>query len=77
MLGLLAVISIETLVSVVVTLVVLGLIVGLLYYWIEKSPIPAPYKGWIHFVLLTLVILVLIGMLLQFTGVYSFRGSIR
>jgi ribose/xylose/arabinose/galactoside ABC-type transport system permease subunit len=70
----LGVITIGTLVSIIVTLVVLGCIVGLLAYWINKSPIPEPYKGWIRFVLLTLVILVLIGMLLQFSGIYDFRG---
>lgn len=72
-----AVIGIETIVYVVVSLVVIGVIVGLLYYGIQHSPIPEPYKGWIHFVLMWLVILVLIGMLLQFTGIYTFRGDIR
>lgn len=73
----LAVISIETIVSIVVTLVVMGVIVGLLYYGIQRSPIPEPYKGWINFVLMWLVILLLIGLLLQFTGIYSFRGAVR
>jgi hypothetical protein len=62
------VITIAGLVSLIVTLLVFGCIVGLLFYLITVVPAPEPYKGWIKIVLQVLVILVLIGMLLQFAG---------
>ena len=57
------------LVSIIVTLLIFGCIVGLLFYLIHVVPVPEPYKSWIKIVLQVLVILVLIGMLLNFAGV--------
>ena len=70
----LALITIPGLVTIILTLVVLGIIASLLHYLISKSPINEQYKGWIQFTLLALVIVVVIGMLLQVTGIYDFRG---
>ena len=56
------------LVSIIVTLLIFGCIVGLLFYLIRIVPVPEPYKGWILIVLQVLVVLVLIGMLLGFAG---------
>lgn len=67
-------ISIPGLVTIILTLVVLGIIASLLHYLIAKAPINEQYKTWIQFALLALVIVVVIGMLLQFSGVYDFRG---
>jgi hypothetical protein len=60
--------SMAGLVSIIITLLIFGCIVGLLFYLIHIVPIPAPYKGWILIVLQVLVVLVLIGMLLGFAG---------
>jgi hypothetical protein len=62
------VITIAGLVSLIVTLLVFGCIVGLLFYLISIVPIPDPYRGWIKVLLQVLVVLVLIGMLLGFVG---------
>lgn len=63
------VITLAGLVSIVVYLLVAGCIIGLLFYLIHVVPIPEPYKGWIRIALTVLVILVVIGMLLNFVGV--------
>lgn len=59
-------IGIETLVSIIVTLLIAGCVIGLLFYLIHIVPVPEPYKGWIKVVLQVLVILFLIGLLLSF-----------
>lgn len=59
-------IGIETLVSIIVTLLIAGCIIGLLFYLIHIVPVPEPYKGWIKVVLQVLVVLFLIGLLLSF-----------
>lgn len=61
-------ITMAGLVSIIVTLLIFGCVVGLLFYLIHVVPVPEPYKGWIVVVLKVLVILVLIGMLLNFAG---------
>jgi hypothetical protein len=63
------VLTIGGLVTLIVTLLVFGCIVGLLFYLISIVPIPEPYKNWINIVLKVLIVLVLIGMLLNFAGV--------
>lgn len=57
------------LVNIIITLAVFALIVSLLYYLVTILPIVSPYKEWILIVLKVLVVLVLIGMLLNFAGV--------
>lgn len=67
--------AIGTLVHIVVALLILAVVVGLLNFLITKAPetlIAAPYKEWIRYVLLVLVVIVIIGMLLHYTGVYTF-----
>ena len=62
-------ISIQGVVNVVVTLLVLGIIFGLLDLLIRKAPfIPEEWKAGIRWVLLVLAVLVLIGVLLSFVG---------
>lgn len=62
------VLTVQGLVSIVVTLLVFGCIVGLLFYLIQVVPVPEPWKGYIKIVLTVLVILCIIGMLLNFAG---------
>ena len=62
-------ITMAGMVSLIVTLLIFGCIVGLLFYLIHIVPVPEPYKTWIKIVLQVLVVLVLIGMLLNFAGV--------
>lgn len=59
-------IGIETLVSIIVTLLIAGCVIGLLFYLIHIVPVPEPYKSWIRIVLQVLVVLFLIGLLLSF-----------
>lgn len=59
-------IGIETLVSIIVTLLIAGCVIGLLFYLISIVPVPEPYKTWIRVVLQVLVVLFLIGLLLSF-----------
>lgn len=59
-------IGIETIVSIIMTLLIAGCIIGLLFWLIHVVPVPSPYKGWILVVLQVLIILFLIGMLLGF-----------
>lgn len=61
-------ITMSGLVSIIVTLLIFGCIVGLLYYLIQVVPVPEPYKGYIKIVLTVLVILCIIGMLLNLAG---------
>ena len=69
-------IGIETLVSIILTLLIAGCIIGLLFYLIAIVPVPEPYKTWIRIVLQVLVVLFLIGMLLSFaTGKPIIRFS--
>ena len=67
------VVTMAGMVSLIVTLLVCGLIVALLFYLIQILPIPDPYKGWIKIVLQVLVVLFLIGLLLNFAGVPVIR----
>lgn len=62
------IITMSGLVNIIVTLLIFGCIVGLLYYLIQVVPVPEPYKGYIRIVLTVLVILVIIGMLLNLAG---------
>lgn len=62
------VITMAGMVQLVVTLLIFGCIVGLLFYLIQVVPVPEPYKGYIKILLTVLVILVIIGMLLNLAG---------
>jgi len=59
-------IGIESLVSIVVTLLIAGCVIGLLFYLISIVPVPQPYKQWIFVVLNVLVVLFLIGLLISY-----------
>lgn len=62
------VITVAGMVSLIVTLIVFGCIVGILFWIISVVPIPDPYRNWIKIVLQVLVGLVVIGLLLSFAG---------
>jgi amino acid transporter len=62
-------ISIQGVVNIVITLLVLGIVFGLLDLLIRKAPfIPEEWKAGIRWVLLVLAVLVLIAILLSFVG---------
>ncbi len=62
-------ISLSGAVSVIVTLVVAGIVFGLLDLLVQRAPfIPAEWKEGIRWVLLLVGVLVLIGILLSLTG---------
>ncbi len=62
-------ISLQGAVYILIYLVVGAIVLGLLDYLIKSAPfIPDPWKPNIRWVLLALGILVLIGILLSFTG---------
>ena len=58
--------GIETLVSLVVTLIIIGCVVGLLLYLVSISPVPEPFKGWLWFVVMGVAVLILIYVLIGF-----------
>src|SRR5580765_2945918 len=66
--------GIESLVSVVVTLIILGCVVGLLLYLVSITPIPEPFKGWLWFVVMAFAVIVLIYVLI---GYLPHGGSVR
>jgi len=62
-------ISIQGVVNIILTLLVLGIVFGLLDLLVRKAPfIPEEWKAGIRWVLLVLAVLVLIGILLSFVG---------
>lgn len=65
--------GIEALVSIVVTLIILGCVVGLLLYLVSISPIPEPFKGWLWFVVMAFAVIVLIYVLIG----YLPHGGVR
>lgn len=54
----------ESLVKLVIYLIVIGCIFGLLLYLVRISPVPEPYKQWLHFLVLAILIIVIIYILL-------------
>jgi|GEM_PF-4621259 hypothetical protein len=61
-------ISLPGLVSIVITMLIAGCVIGLLYYLITIVPIREPYKEWILIAFKVLVVLFIIGLLLSFAG---------
>jgi len=62
-------ISIQGVVNIILTLLVIGIVFGLLDLLVRKAPfIPEEWKAGIRLVLLVLAALVLIGILLSFVG---------
>ncbi len=62
-------ISIQAAVSIIIYLVVGGIIFALLQWLVKSSPMNEQFKGIANWVLIVLAVLVLIGVLLSFTGV--------
>lgn len=61
--------TVEGLVQSVVILIIAGIIVGLLYFLIDRAPfIPAEFKTGIKYFLLFIVVLFVIGILLRLIG---------
>lgn len=56
------------LVNLVVYLLVAGIIVGLLLYLVNISPVPEPYKGWLWFLVMAIGILIVIYALISLIG---------
>ena len=62
-------ISLSGAVNVIVTLIIAGIVFGLLDLLVQRAPfIPDEWKAGIRWVLLALAILVLIGILISLTG---------
>ena len=57
-----------SLVHLFVYLIIVGCILGLLYYLITIVPIPEPFKGWLRILLIVIVVLALIFWLLSMVG---------
>lgn len=60
------------LVNLVVYLLVAGIIVGLLLYLVNISPVPEPWKGWLWFLVVAIGVLIVIYVLL---GLISGGGA--
>lgn len=56
------------LVNLVIYLIVVGCVIGLLLYLVRISPVPDPYKGWLHFVVIAIAVIIIIYMLLSLVG---------
>lgn len=57
-----------TLVNLVVYLIVAGIIVGLLLYLVNISPVPEPWKGWLWFLVMAIGVLIVIYALINLIG---------
>ena len=58
----------DAIVHILIYLVVAGIIFGLLFYLLSIAPIPEPFKGWIWFVLMALIVVFIIYFLLNLIG---------
>ena len=58
----------DAIVHIDIYLICVGIAIGLLFYLLSVSPIPEPFKGWIWFVLMALVVVVIIYFLLNLAG---------
>jgi hypothetical protein len=71
------VISIDAAVSIVLTLVIAGVIFGLLFWLVgfcmSRFPTVAPFANVAYVILAILAVMVLIGILLSFSGHQVFR----
>jgi fumarate reductase subunit C len=54
----------ESLVHLVIYLIVVGCILGLLLYLVAISPVPEPWKGWLHFLVVAIAVVIVIYILL-------------
>lgn len=52
------------LVNLVIYLIIVGCVIGLLLYLVRISPVPDPYKGWLHFVVIAIAVVIIIYILL-------------
>lgn len=59
---------IEQLVHLVIYLVVVGCILGLLLYLVSIAPVPEPWKGWLHFLVIAVGVIIAIYILLGLIG---------
>lgn len=59
---------IASIVNLVIYLIIIGCIFGLLLYLVSISPIPEPFKGWLHFLLVAVGVIILIFILLGMVG---------
>lgn len=53
-----------SLVNLVIYLIIAGIIIGLLLYLVNISPVPDPWKGWLWFLVMAMGVLVVIYALL-------------
>ena len=58
----------DAIVHLLIYLIVVGIIFGLLFYLLSIAPIPEPFKGWIWFVLMALIVIFIIYFLLNLAG---------
>lgn len=59
---------IESLVALVIYLIVVGCILGLLLYLVSIAPVPEPWKGWLHFLVIAIAVIIIIYILLGLVG---------
>lgn len=52
-----------SLVHLVLYLIIVGCILGLLLYLVRISPVPEPWKGWLHFLVIAIAVIIVIFML--------------
>ena len=64
---------VESLVHLVIYLIVIGCILGLLLYLVGIAPVPEPWKGWLHFLVVAVAVIIVIFILL---GLISGGSSI-
>lgn len=60
--------DIATVVHLIVYLIVVGIILGLLLYLVNISPVPEPWKGWLHFLVIAVGVIIAIYILLGLIG---------
>ena len=58
----------DAIVHIGIYLICIGIVIGLLFYLLSIAPIPEPFKGWIWFVLVALVVVIIIYFLLNLAG---------
>lgn len=56
--------DIGSIVHFIIYLIVVGCILGLLLYLVAISPVPEPWKGWLHFLVIALSVVIVIFILL-------------
>jgi len=63
--------TVSALIAFAIYLIIVGLIIGIIYWVVKSSPIPEPIRGWAAWAILAIGALIIVLKLVSMTGFAS------